>query len=142
MATSYLGLEFNFMPVEWHCALGLYSDRPGHRRFQTKWHDINLAASKGGAVPNGFPQSAGQAQLAGLGKQPAPGHNRFTQLRWWEKLWPVISSMPMVIIALQCAFWRLTKTPSTEGAVAHISSKLHNYAYRSAANVQDTSQEG
>ena len=135
MATSYLGLEFNFtlqsMPVEWHCVLrpvfglawsqALSIEVLESTQASVKGHDVNLTAIKGGAVPSGFAQSAGQIELAlmqccsGLGKQPAPGHNHFTPLRRWEKLWPVIGSMPMVVIA-----------PSTEGGVVRISSKLHN----------------
>ena len=58
--------------------------------------------------------------------QSAPGHNHFTQLQWQKKMRPVVGSLPMLVIARKCACRRLTKPPSTEGGVAHISSKLLN----------------
>ena len=39
VAASCLGLEFNFTLLSiclWHCAIGLYADRPNHRHFLTQ----------------------------------------------------------------------------------------------------------
>ena len=128
------------MPVEWHCVLrpvfglawsqALSIEVLESTQASVKGHDVNLTAIKGGAVPSGFAQSAGQIELAlmqccsGLGKQPAPGHNHFTRLQWQYKLWPVVGSLPMLVIARKCAHRGLTISP--KGGVAHTSSNLLN----------------
>ena len=105
-----------------HCVIGLYADRPGHRHLLTQVlkQSSSLAirqlptVSCAGKVPSECERSKSMVMeqcCSGLGKQLCPGHNRFTQLRKQEELWPMAGSLPMVVIALRCAIRRLTKLP-------------------------------
>ena len=103
-----------------HCAIGLYADRPSHRHLLTQVlkQSSSLAirqlptVSCAGKVPSECERSKSMVMeqcCSGLGKQLCPGHNRFTQLRKQEELWPMAGSLPMVVIAFRCAFRRLTE---------------------------------